>query len=338
MSDVSTSLRHRSRSRGVVYALTGALLFGVNGSVSKVVMESGITPEQLTFFRSASVALIAGTWLLATDKGQFRISRRELAGLAALGVLGLAMIQWLYSVAISLLPVGVALLFEYTAVIIVALAAWLLFKEKVSKQLWFAIACVLLGLAVVAQVWESTLRALGVVAALGAAVAYAFYFLAGERGVARRPPMTVVFWASLFSAGVWAVFSQWWTIPVGILSTPLSMQGSLAGWELPLWIPLLWIGTLGAFAPFLLSFAALGHLNATTVGILASSEVLFAFLVAWLWLSETLTTAQLAGAAVVFVGIVLAQLSRDPAHADSPIAVAGDVPVVPAKDLLELQD
>ena len=42
--------------------------------------------------------------------------------------------------------------------------------------------------AIVAEVWDISLDWIGTLAALAAAVAYAFYFLAGERGVARRPP------------------------------------------------------------------------------------------------------------------------------------------------------
>jgi len=67
---------------------------------------------------------------------------------------------------------------------------------------------------------------------------------------------------------------------------------------------------LGSFAPFLLSFYALKHLSATAAGIVASSEVLFAFVVAWLWLGEQLSVVQIVGAAVVLVGIVLAQTAR----------------------------
>jgi drug/metabolite transporter (DMT)-like permease len=299
---------------GAAYALGGALLFGINGSVAKVVIGAGITPPQLTFLRGLSTAIIAGIVLALTARAQFRITRRDAVGLLALGVGGLAMIQWLYAVAISLLPVGVALLIQYTAVIMVALAAWLLFKERVHARLWWAIGSVLLGLAVVAQVWDSQLNALGVLASFAAAIAYAYYFLAGERGVARRPAMAVAFWASLFATCFWALFSGWWNIDPATLTTPASLTGALSGVVVPVWVPLLWVITLGAFAPFVLSFAALRHLSATAVGILASAEVLFAFLVAWLWLGETLVAVQIAGATLVLAGIVIAQTARERRH------------------------
>ncbi len=290
--------------------IVGAALFGINGSVSKVVIGAGVSPAQLTFFRVLSTVIIAGAVLLVSDRSQFRPTRRQLFNLAALGIGGLAMIQWLYAVAISILPVGVALLIEYTAVVFVALAAWLIFNERVQPRLWFAIGAVLVGLAVVAQVWNSTLALLGVLAAFGAAITYAFYFIMGERVVAAMPPMAVAFWASVFASAFWGVFSAWWTLDPSTLAADVSLSGAFESIVVPVWLPLLFVVTLGAFAPFVLIFSALGHLSATAVGILASSEVLFAFIVAWAWLGETLSTLQVGGAALVLVGIVVAQTAR----------------------------
>lgn len=310
--------RNQSPARGAAYALSGAVLFGANGSVAKVVIGAGITAPQLTVMRSLSTVVLAGTWLVIADRSHFRPRLRELAGYAALGIGGLAMLQWLYAAAISMLPVGVGLLIEYTAVILVALTAWLIFKEKVHARLWLAIAAVLAGLAVVAQVWNSNLRPLGVLAAFGAAISYAFYFLAGERIVAKRPPVAVAFWAAVFAGLFWLIFSGWWRIEPAALAHHVSLTGALDSVTVPVWVPLLWVLTLGSFAPFVLSFAALGHLSATAVGILASSEVLFAFAVAWWWLGETLNALQIAGAAVVLAGIIIAQTART--RPDLPVA------------------
>ena len=41
------------------------------------------------------------------------------------------------------------------------------------------------------------------------------------------------------------------------------------------------------------------------------SEVLFAFLAAWLILGETLNVVQLVGASIVLIGVVLAQSARE---------------------------
>ena len=88
------------------------------------------------------------------------------------------------------------------------------------------------------------------------------------------------------------------------------MSGALSAVILPMWIPMLWNIVLGSFAPFFLAFLALKHLTATSAGIISSSEVIFAFIVAWLWLGESLELNQIIGIAIVLVGIVLAQTAR----------------------------
>ena len=77
-----------------------------------------------------------------------------------------------------------------------------------------------------------------------------------------------------------------------------------------MWIPLIVTAIGGSFVTFLLSFTALKYLPATAAGVVASSEVLFAFLFAWIWLGETLDAVQLLGAAIVLIAIVLAQTAR----------------------------
>ena len=143
-----------------------------------------------------------------------------------------------------------------------------------------------------------------------AAVTLAFYFLVGERQVGATSPLTVAFWTMTFATAFWAFFSGWWDLRPETFSAPVQVGGAVGDLQLPLLIPLIITVVLGSFAPFLLSFYALKHLPATVAGIVASAEVVFAFVVAWLWLGEQLDVLQVAGAAVVLVGIVLAQTAR----------------------------
>ena len=306
---------------GYLYALLAALLFGANGSVAKVVLEAGISPTQLTQFRVVGTAVIAGVILLVIDRGAFRLTRRQFGVMAALGLAGVAVLQASYAVAIQLLPVGIALLFEYLAVLLVAVIAFFFLKEKVKARLWIAIAFVLVGLAVVAQVWASTLNPLGVVMALVAAASLTLYFIVGERQVGATSPLAVAFWTTSFASVFWAFFSGWWMLEPASLGRSVSLSGNLAAVHLPLWIPLAWCVVMGSFAPFLLSFLALKHLSATAAGVVASSEVIFAFLVAWLWLGEGLNPVQLIGAAVVLAGIILAQTAREGKVVDADLAL-----------------
>jgi len=306
---------------GYVYALLASLLFGLNGTVTKVIVDAGVTPTQLTLFRVLGTAVVAGLCLLFTDRRGFRVTRRQFATLAFLGVIGVALLQASYAGALQLLPVGITLLLEYTAVLMVALVAFLFLGEKVRGRLWIAIGCVLVGLAVVAQIWSGSLDPVGVILALVAAVTLTVYFIVGERQMASTPPLVVAFWTMAFAAVFWAIFSGWWTLDPAALVRTVPLGGNLAGVVVPLWIPIAWNILLGTFAPFFLSFRALKTLSATAAGVVATAEVIFAFLFAWLWLGEGLDGIQLAGAAVVLVGIVLAQTARSGRVVDADLAL-----------------
>ena len=90
----------------------------------------------------------------------------------------------------------------------------------------------------------------------------------------------------------------------------VSLQGTFESTTAPVWLLSLWMIVLGTIIPFALSLGALHHLPATRVSIVAMVEVVLASIVAWVWLEETLSAAQLAGGAIVLTGIVLAQTSR----------------------------
>ena len=315
---------------GYLYALLAAVLFGANGSVTKVTMEAGLTPAQVTEFRLVGTAIIAGLVLLVLDRRAFVLPRRQWPVMLLLGVVGVALLQATYAAAVQILPVGIALLLEYTAVLMVALVAYFVLKEPVKARLWVAIGFVLIGLAVVAQVWASTLDAVGVLLALAAAVCLALYFLVGERQVARISPLAVSFWTMSIAAVFWSFVSGWWELSPSILTTPVDIGGAAGVLEVPMALPLAWNVLLGSFAPFLLSLAALRHLPATAAGIVASSEVIFAFAVAWLWLGETLDAVQIIGAAIVLAGIILAQTARVGKVVDADLAlVTAPVAIVP---------
>lgn len=295
---------------GYFYALLAAFLFGANGSVSKVIIEAGFSAIQLTQMRVLGAAVISGIVLLALDRRSFRLPPRQWPVIIILGVVGVGLLQATYAFAIALLPVGIALLLEYLAVLMVAVVAFFFFKEKVHVRLWAAIALVIVGLIVVAEIWASTLNPVGVLWGLAAAISLATYFLVGERQLKTISPLALSFWTMSVATLFWAPFSRWWTFTSETFTTVTSLGGSLQDISVPVWLLIVWNVTLGSFAPFLLSLSALKRLSATAAGIVATSEIIFAFITAWLWLQEALSTWQVIGASVVFGGIVIAQTAR----------------------------
>ena len=295
---------------GVIFALAGVVLFGLNASSSKVLMESGVSPEELVIFRSLATAIGAGVVLVLTKPTAFRVRLPEWRNLILFGVFGVALMQWSYSNAVANLPVGIALLIEYTAIVIVPLVSLWLFKEKVLPRLWFAIVMVLGGLVVVSRIWDGGLNPVGVMFAIAAALFLSFYFLMGEHTLRNRDAMSTLFYSMSISAVFWLIVSPWWNFDTAILATTISLTGNLDQYSVPLWGLLLWVGIFGSFLPMLFSFLALTHLRATSVGVISTAETVMAFVFGWAWLNEKIDGIQALGGLLVVAGIVLAQTSR----------------------------
>jgi drug/metabolite transporter (DMT)-like permease len=297
---------------GYVMVFTAATLFAVNGVVSKVILASGLSSLRLTEVRLTGAAIGLLAILAVARPESLRVTRAELPFLAAFGILGLAFVQWLYFLAIHRLEIGIALLIQYLAPLLVALWVRFVVHRPVRRRLWIALALALFGLMLVVEIWKGgTLDGAGVAAALAAAVAFAFYILMAEEGVKRRDPVSLTTFGFVFGALFFACIQPWWSYPWHIVGEEVSLLGNLSSSHLRVWALMCWMIVLGAIVPFALFVGALRHIPATRASILAMLEPVVATAVAWAWLDESLGAVQVAGGVIVLAGIVLAQTARD---------------------------
>ena len=304
------SQTHKHPTLGIVLAISSSLLFGLNASTTKVLIDSGISAEQLTLMRSGAVALLAGLALVVTNRRAFKLAWREVPFFAVFGVVGVGLMQWAYSNAVSNLQVGVALLIEYTAIVIVPIATFLLFKEKVRGRIWIAVALVLGGLVIVARPWSTGLNAEGVGYGFMAAVFLSAYFIMGERVQRKRDALSTMFYAFSAACIFWLIVMSFQTVAPIDFSKTLNLTENLNAINLPTWGLLLFVMLFGSFTPMLLTFLAMRHLSASAVGIASTAETVFAFIFGYLWLSQLIDLPQAAGGLLVIIGIVVAQTAR----------------------------
>jgi drug/metabolite transporter (DMT)-like permease len=293
--------------------LGAAALWATNGTVAKVVLQSGdLSSLRLAEVRSTGAFVGLALVLALVRPASLRPSRRELPFLVAFGVLGLALVQWTYFAAIDRLEIGIALLIQYTAPLMIALWARFAVHEHVRARIWTALGLSLFGLGLVVDVWRGlSLDGIGVVFAFGAAVSFAFYILMAERAVGRRDAVSLVCLGLAFSSVFWAVVQPWWSFPAEIFDDDVSLLGNLSEYSLPVWLLTLWVIVFGTIVPFGLLVGSLRHLSATRVGIAAMFEPVAATVVAYLWLDEALSGLQALGGTLVLAGILLAQTARD---------------------------
>lgn len=298
--------------RGYALVLLGASLFIVNAGVSRLTLDSGIAPTRLATARSTGTVLLLLVLVVASGRWRgLALRRSEIPLVLGYGVLGVAGVQWGYFVAIDRLPIGIALLLEYLAPLLIALWARFVQRERVNRLLWPALGLCLAGLALVAEVTGGGdgLDPLGVAAALFAAVAFSAYFLLGQRLVAERDVLTTAFWGFLVATIVLTTVSPVWAFPVP-LTNEVALPTALGSASVVLLVLLGWVVLPGTLLPFACTTAALRYLPATSVSLLATLEPVGAAGLAWWWFGEYLTPVQIAGAGLVLFGIVLAVLAR----------------------------
>jgi drug/metabolite transporter (DMT)-like permease len=296
---------------GYAMVLTAATLFGFNGSLSKVILNSGISSYRLTEVRAVGAVLLIGAYLLFAKRREFRVGRGEVLLLVVFGLIQNAQ-QLLYFLTLDRLQVGIAILVTFTSPIFVALWARFVEKDPLRQRIWFALALSLAGLALVAGVYKGvSIDGLGLLFGVLCALGYTGYLVIAKRELKRRGSTSLLFYAFVVGLVFWSFAQPWWSFPADAAGSTVSLLGNLEGTHLPVWsLLLVQVACCGA-APYLLIVAALRHIPATHVALLATFEPVVGAIVAWAWLGETLGAVQLVGGALVIAGIVLAQTARE---------------------------
>jgi len=299
--------------KGYALYLCAATLFALNGTISKSILLAGFDSARLSQLRVTVAFLILLVFVAVTRPSVLRLQRSEIPILLAFGVLGMAMTQYLYFVAIARMPVGITLLIEFTAPIMVAL--WFRFgmHEPTRRTVWAALVMALVGLAMVGQVWLGlTLDGIGVIAAFGAAGALAVYYVLADVQVRRpdpRDPVSLTMWGFGAASLFWAIAQPWWSFPWSALGGDGSPLGT-SGLAVPIWALCGWMILLGTVAPFLLVVVSLQHIRASQASVIGMTEPLLASFIAWVALGEVMAPVQILGALIVLAGVFLAERSR----------------------------
>ncbi len=312
----------RNPSFGLALVLLGATLFIVNAGVSRVALRAGVDPVTLTTIRVSGTFVVLLLVAAAFRRDALRPPRGRLGLLVvAHGLVGVAALQWAYFVAIDRLPVGMALLLEFQAPILVALWARLVQKEAVLPRMWVGLVLATVGLGAATGIGQGVVfDPIGILAGLGAAVCLGTYFLVGEHGVGLLDPLRVIVWSFLVATVALNLVSPVTGFDTALLGEQVSLLGALDALTAPVWALLVWVVVLGTVVPFGVELAALRHLRATSVTMVAMLEPVGVAALGWMWFDERMGAIALSGGVAVVLGIVLAQSARRvPAPAEPPL-------------------
>lgn len=297
--------------RGEIFTILGALAFAFNGVVSKIVLKNGLSEWRLTEIRCGGAFAILFLFVFLKNKTSLRVQRKELPWLFFYGIIGFAAVQVGYFIAIARMHVSIALIIEFTAPIWIVLWIKYVRKKAVPRDMWIAISLALLGLLLLAQVWQGmTLDGIGLIAAFLDAFALTGYFLLSEKLTPTRSVFSLTVWGLGFATLAWIVCLPLWSFPVEIFTAHMNLEGVLNNYSMSGWVLLLWVIIPGTIVPYLLVLTGLKELSASTSSVIGMLEPVFAGIVAWIWIGESWTFIQLLGGAIVIAGIFIADRAR----------------------------
>ena len=300
-----------TKHRGEFYLVMGGLVFSFNGVISTVVLDH-ITPFRLAQVRSIGAFFILLAIALFIDRESLRAPKKLIPKLAAYGIIGFAAVQAGYFLGIQRgVPLSLVLIIEFTAPIWIAL--WIKYVRKmyVPASMWGAIALSLLGLILLAQVWNGlSFDLLGLLGALLSAFALTAYFLIGKSFGTSRSAMSLTVWGLGMASLAWSSSMPLWNFPFEVFTIDMDLQGVFAGNTLPGWLLILWIIVMGTIVPYLFVISGLRLLSASTASVIGMMEPVFAGIFAWMWLQQSWNGIQLIGAAIVLIGIYIADRAK----------------------------
>lgn len=317
--------------RGLALVLVSSAAFGSSGPFAKSLLDAGWSPGAAVLVRSTGGAVLLG--VVALLLWRRRLSRLLSARrtVVVYGVFAVAGVQVCYFTAVQTLSVGVALLVEYLAPVLVVGWLWLRTGRRPSARTLAGGALALVGIVGVLDVVGGVrVDPVGVLWALAAAMCLACYFLVlgREPGAEDRLDPAVLATAGLVvGAVVVGVAALVGLVPVAFGAATTS----LAGRTTSAWVPALALVLGCTVVAYLAGAAGMARLGATTGSLVSLAEVLFAVLTAWLLLGQRVTPVQLVGTALVVVGVGLAITGGRP---DQP-ALPDPVAPVPAGPLSE---
>src|SRR6476469_2563841 len=287
---------------GVATALASAAAFATSGAFGKSLLVGGWSPGAVVTLRVTLAALVLLGPALWSLRGRWAALRRNGWVVVGYGLTGVAGCQLAYFNAVTHLSVGVALLLEYLAPVLIVGWLWLRHRQTPRRLTFAGVALAVAGLLLVLDVvgGGGNVSIVGVLWGLGAAVCLVLYFLLADHVDDDVPPLAlaggglVVGAASLGLAGLVGVLDM----SRGAARVPLG--GVVVDW----WVPVLVIAIVAAALAYVTGIAAVRMLGPKVASFVALTEVLFAVLFAWLVLAELPTTVQLLGGVLIVVGVV----------------------------------
>jgi drug/metabolite transporter (DMT)-like permease len=296
---------------GIAFAIAAAVTFGTSGPFAKALMEAGWTPIAAVTARMAGGALAMALFATIAHRGWLREAIAHGRTVVFYGLIPIAGAQLCYYNAVANLSVGVALLLEYLAPVLVVGWVWGTTRRRPSTLTLLGAVLALAGTIVVLDVFSGAhINTAGVAWALAAAVCAACYFVLSDRASASGDglhPLTLAAGGLVVGAVAVALLGASGVLPM----TFTANDTVIAGHTTSFLVPVVVLGVVSTAMAYALGISSVARLRPSYASLVGLGEVLCAVVWAWLLLGEAITVHQAVGGAVVLAGLALAGRSSD---------------------------
>jgi drug/metabolite transporter (DMT)-like permease len=307
MIESRPSLQQQHRvGRGLGWAVLSAASFGLAGSLAKSLLEIGWSPGAVVLARVGGTFLALLVPCLVILRTHGLPTSRQTRRMVAYGVVAVSLAQLCYFSAVQYLSVGVALLLEYLAPVLLIGWRWVRSRTRPTNSVFIGAGIAMAGMVLVLDVIHGlTLNPIGVVYGLGAAVCLCAYFLLSEDSSsgASIPPLLMTTVGTGVGTAVLLIAGTAGVVPMRLHLGDTELAGAHVSWVVPIVLLILVTATLA----YLTGIVAVRRLGTAIASFVSLSEVLFAVTFAAILLGQQPMPLQLVGGAFVLTGIATVQ-------------------------------
>ncbi|OJF15011.1 EamA family transporter [Couchioplanes caeruleus] len=298
----------RSAGVGFGLALLSAATFGTSGTFARSLIDAGWSADAAVAARVGAAAVILLVPALFALRGRWQVAGRSLGDIGLFGLLAVGGAQVGFFNAVRYLPVGVALLLEYSGIVLVVLWMWARHGERPRGLTVAGAAAAVAGLALVLDLagGGAEVDPVGVLWGMVAAVGLAAYFVLSARVDPRLPSIALACGGMASGAIILLVLGAVGAMPMRATFGTVVLGGHVMSWI----VPVAGLVLVAAVVAYVAGIAAARVLGAALASFAGLTEVLFAVVIAWLVLGELPSVAQGVGGTFIIAGIALVRLDQ----------------------------
>jgi len=292
-SDVESAQR-RAFAAGLALAIGGSILFSGKAVVIKLAYRYGVDATTLIALRMAFSLPFFVAALIWSSRGAQPFSRADHGRLIVIGLLGYYAASYLDFLGLQYVTAALERLILYLSPTLVVILSALFLRKRFGRHEWSALALCYGGILLV--FWHDVSLVggqvlLGSALVFASAVCYAVYLIVSGELVRRLGAIRLTAYAMCVSS--FAVFAQFAVLnPVATLLQPPEVY----------WLSLL-NAVLCTVLPVFAMMLAVERIGASRASMASMVGPVSTIALAYLFLDERITIWQLAGTALVLVGI-----------------------------------